>query len=184
LLYGRNSPETIDPDEAAEVILENERVILTSRRVEERLPEIQEPPVGIVNLGDIARLETECRAAVDAEFAAAEEAEITEDLLPSGLSIDDVYAIGLANGECPVGRVGRGYGADELVVYLFNWITGTFGEPVRVAAQDIREVRHAVLMTEQEKAEQGYDATDTVFNMDPLAEFQRRWTSQRQGNDG
>src|SRR5207248_172279 len=106
----------------------------------------------------------------------------TADLLPSGLSIGDVYAIGLANGECPVGRVGRGYGADEVVVYLFNWITGTFGEPMRISAKDIREVRHAVVMTEEERTEKGY-AAEMVFNMDPLADFQNHWTREHQASD-
>lgn len=147
LLYGYGSPTSIPPDKASEVILENERVVLTHRRFEERMAETNEGPLAVVSAGEIVRLETECRAEVDSEFAAAEQAEISEHLLPSGLSVGDVYAIGLANRDCPVGRVDRGYGADEVVVYLFDWITGTFRAPMRITAKDIREVRHAVLLT-------------------------------------
>ena len=181
--YGSN-PHVISPEEAAEVFLENERQVLTSRLVGERMHEIQGPDrLRAFSMAELDGLERACRADVDARFAVADEAEITEDLLPSGLSIGDVYAIGLADGECPVGRVGRGYGSDEVVVYLYDWLTNTFGASLRIDGRQIRDVRHAVLLTDEQKAEQGY-GDQMVFDMDPLAEFQNEWKRQHEQTEG
>lgn len=99
-----------------------------------------------------------------------------------GLRAGVVYALGLSNGECPVGWI-RGLDDIGITLVPFNWIIGLFdGSDRWVRYSDVRswiraEKEHLI---PGERASDGFfyrDGTKDLWLMDPLAAFQTKWTT-------
>lgn len=91
------------------------------------------------------------------------------------LSPGKVVALGLDDRTCPVGLITS---SDDtwVTVALFSWATGTFGYGERTyRVDDVRRFLIADEMTAGAKRRDGYDVTDTVYDMDPLGDFQTAW---------
>ena len=89
-----------------------------------------------------------------------------------GLRAGDVYALGLSDGECPVGYVAELHD-DGVLLHLYSWMIERFTADERwIAYQDIRQWT---------RAERDERDGMTVFHMDPLGDFQTQWLKVRQG---
>ena len=121
-----------------------------------------------------------------AQSRAPQEEDFTVKFEPSsriGLRVGVVYAIGLSNGECPVGMV-REFDDIGVTLIPFNWIWGGFDGPdTWVRQSDVR----CWLRAEKERLTHGERASDGFFYpptvkelwlMDPLADFQTKWTAE------
>lgn len=97
-----------------------------------------------------------------------------------GLEAGGAYALGLADGRCPVGIV-KALDADGVTLELFNWLIGMFDSPDRwIAFSAIRESLRAEVedLTPGERASDGFyynEAIKSLFLMDPLGDFQTAW---------
>ena len=90
--------------------------------------------------------------------------------------IDDVYAFGLTNGRCPVGRVERivdGF----IVLRLFDWLSGGFGT---VAAFPLSTIELAQKADDEGRDDDGVQ----VWQMDRCGAFQTSWTATDLKNRG
>lgn len=93
---------------------------------------------------------------------------------PSRLEPGAVVAMGMKNGECPVGIVTS---ADDtfVVLDLYSWITGYFGYQTRAYRIGlIDELLFGEVLNDPPKwmvVEKG----QVVYDIDPLADFQTRW---------
>jgi len=88
----------------------------------------------------------------------------------------DVVAIGLDNGECPVGMVGA-VDDDGYLIWLFSFLTGCFDYGERwINDSQVRSFRLGRLLTDEAKREQGYRLDDgDVWDCEPLGNFQTAW---------
>lgn len=93
---------------------------------------------------------------------------------PCGLIKGGVYALGLRDGKCPVGLVVDG-DEDGITIALYSWMCGMFDQDTWIRADTVTRWMKAELLSESEKAKRGYLAKYTVFDMDPLATFQKNW---------
>jgi hypothetical protein len=92
--------------------------------------------------------------------------------IPEG---DEVYALGLANGKCPVGIVKESF-EDGLTLVLFSWLIGDFsGDEVWVPYSQIRARKQASFLSPERAKADGYGWSEKVYDMDPLADFQTSW---------
>ncbi|MFJ1539228.1 hypothetical protein ACIODS_11865 [Micromonospora chalcea] len=81
----------------------------------------------------------------------------------------DVVAVGLDNGRCPVGQVEAVSGL-YFRLNLYSWPVGRFTAGTAV-------IRHGQV---REFSDLAVPDGDGVYQMDPLAAFQTRWTEQHQ----
>jgi predicted GIY-YIG superfamily endonuclease len=91
------------------------------------------------------------------------------------LEVGGVYALGLADGECPVGRV---IDADDegVTVTLFSWLLGMFDGPDDwISADLIQRWRRAERLPD---GHDGWTKGIVLYDMDPLGSFQTRWHEQ------
>lgn len=90
--------------------------------------------------------------------------------LPCGLKLGEAYALGLANGDCPVGILVEG-DEDGVVLVQYKWNLDSFcGDEIWVRANDIERWVKAY----REDLGTG-PCRMTVFKMDPLGDFQTHW---------
>lgn len=105
------------------------------------------------------------------------------------LAIGDVVALGLRNGECPIGRVIADSMTDDRLPFghvllgLVNFFTGEIGDTQRlVAMSDVVLGKAAETMNASDKAELGYRPHDVIFDTDPLGDFQTEWKRRHRGS--
>lgn len=100
----------------------------------------------------------------------------TPTRLACGLKLNEAYALGLDDGECPVGVVVEG-DEDGVVLALYDWMVGMFcGDDLWVSASSITRWKRAEKLDAQQKRSKGHDSDQTVFLVDPLGDFQTQWT--------
>jgi hypothetical protein len=92
------------------------------------------------------------------------------------LGVGDVVAIGLRNGQCPVGIIVADSYSDQrlafgdIVLSLYSWMTEEFGHRQQlVRTVEIEQITTTCLISEPGSWRDG------TFDMDPLSEFQTRW---------
>jgi hypothetical protein len=96
------------------------------------------------------------------------------------IEVGGVYALGLEDGECPVGVV-TALDADGVALTLYSWFGRAFDvRDTWVAFRSIRQWVRAERLTEAGRDEGGWLWSEAaikagVFAMDPLATFQTRW---------
>ncbi len=105
------------------------------------------------------------------------------------LAIGDVVALGLKNGECPIGRVMADSFTDERLPFghvllgLVNFFTGEIGGTTRlVNMADVVLGKAAGLMSVADKMELGYRSGDVIYDTDPLGDFQTDWKRRHKGS--
>jgi hypothetical protein len=102
-----------------------------------------------------------------------------------GIEVGGVYALGLENGDCPVGVV-TALDADGVALTLYSWYGRTFDvRDTWAAFRSIRQWVRAERLTEAGRDDGGFlwseaAITEGVFAMDPLAAFQTRWKERHE----
>lgn len=104
------------------------------------------------------------------------------------LAIGDVVALGLKNGECPIGRVMADSSTDprlpfgHVLLGLVNFFTGEIGGTQRlVNMADVVLGKAAAIMSTEDKTELGYRTNDVIYDTDPLGDFQTDWKRRHKG---
>lgn len=103
---------------------------------------------------------TQAILSAEATTPAAPAADVDMPLRPG-----DVFAAGLADGRCPVGIV-TAVNEHAFRLDLYSWVTGGFSAGTAI-------VRHEQV---REFSDLAVQDDGGVFQMDPLAAFQRAWT--------
>lgn len=96
-----------------------------------------------------------------------------------GLTVGSVYALGLDDGECPVGLV-ESLDDSGVTLTLYSWMVGLFDlSDTWVPYCTIKRWVRADKMSKDAAMADGWHeriAQIGVFAMDPLADFQMKWT--------
>lgn len=106
-----------------------------------------------------------------------------------GTAEDEVVALGLRDGRCPVGMI-KVWTDHRVELSLYSFMSDTFGyQRASYSTADVDEVRYARVLTPHEMRKQGYRAPEDptefakvlaqdggpVWDMNPLAQFQTQW---------
>lgn len=97
---------------------------------------------------------------------------LEEAALPRGLERNEVYALALTDGSCPVGLVVSG-DSSGVILDLYSWMVQRFtvGEEW-VSAESISRWRKA-----DKRVENRPDGKYTIFEMDALGDYQTQWVN-------
>lgn len=91
---------------------------------------------------------------------------------------DSVVALGLRDGQCPVGFV-ESWGDDWIRLDLFSFWSGYFSGPTAsYRMSDVVEVRHARLMTIDEKRQCCLPTAEPIWHTAELGVWQSEWKHQ------